>query len=238
MAKLLVVDDEQATLAWMVPALESRGHEVRAASGASAALAAIEGWAPDLIIADILMPEMDGLTFARVARRYRGVPIMFISIAKKQAEAVIAGAIGYVQKPATAAEIRAAVDRVLGRRAEKNTILIADDDIEIRELYQTILAPRFVVVGVENGQDALEVMRQRRVDLAIIDFHMPVMNGLELIRRMRASAELQAVPVIVQTSDRVALTAPVWRDLQVSQLIDKGDFLDWIMRQIADHIAA
>ncbi len=236
MARLLVVDDETDTLAWMVPALGAHGHEVRATSGASAALETLEGWTPDLIIADILMPEMDGLTFARVTRRHRGVPVMFISIAKKQAEAVIAGAIGYVQKPATAAEIRAAVDRVLGRRAEKNTILVVDDDDEIRDLYQTVFEPRFTVVTAENGAAALEVLQARHVDLAIVDVHMPVMNGVELIRRIRATPELVQLPVIVQTSDRGALQAPVWRDLHVAQLLDKSDFIDWIMRQIAEHV--
>src|SRR5262249_25827543 len=114
MARLLVIDDDANTLEWMIPALASRGHQVRGLSRATMAMSTIDEWAPDLIIADILMPEMDGLTFARATRRHRGVPVMFVSVAKKQAEAVIAGALGYVQKPATAAEVRAAVDRVLG----------------------------------------------------------------------------------------------------------------------------
>jgi len=126
---------------------------------------------------------------------------------------------------------------VLGRRAEKNTILVVDDDMGVRDVYQTILEPGFVVVGAANGVAALHVMAERRVDLAIVDVHMPVMNGVELIRRMRDTPALQALPVIVQTSDKSALAAPVWHDLHVSQLIDKSEFLDWIMRQIDDHVA-
>jgi CheY-like chemotaxis protein len=221
----------------MAPALESRGHVVRAVPSAAAALDALAAFRPDLIIADILMGEMDGLTFARIARRHHDVPIMFISVAAKQAEAVIAGAVGYVQKPATAAEVRAAVERVLGRRAERNTILVVDDDVEICELYQAFLEPRFVVVGAENGAAALEVLSARRVDLAIVDVHMPVMNGVELIRRIRSNHAWSQLPVIVQTSDRGALAQPVWRDLHVAQLIEKGDFLEWISRQIDDHMA-
>lgn len=236
MAKLLLVDDDQGTLGWMAPALEARGHVVRGVASPTEALGAMDEWTPDLIISDIMMPEMDGLTFARIARRHRGVPLMFVSIARKQAEAVIAGAVGYVQKPATAAEIRAAVDRVLGRRAERNVILVVDDDADLRELYRTFLEPRFVMVDAEHGAAALDIMAARRVDLAIVDVHMPVMNGVELIRKMRATPELAEVPVIVQTSDRSALTAPVWRDLRVSQLIDKGDFLEWVAGQIDAHM--
>jgi CheY-like chemotaxis protein len=236
MAKLLVVDDDVGSLAWMVPALESRGHVVRGFESASAALAALEAWRPDLIIADILMPEMDGLTFARLVRRHRGVPLMFLSIAKKEAEAVIAEAVGYVRKPTTADEIRAAVDRVLGRRSERNTIFVVDDDPAIRELYPAFLEPRFTVATAEHGVAALEVLSAQRVDLAIIDIHMPVMNGVELIRKIRATPALADLPVIVQTSDLTALGAPIWRDLHVSVRLDKADFLTWISRQIDEHV--
>jgi CheY-like chemotaxis protein len=236
MAKLLIVDDDVDTLAWMAPALEARGHEVKVVSSAQLALAVVRTWVPDLIVADILMPEMDGLTFARLARRHHGTPLMFVSVAKKQAEAVIAGALGYVQKPATAAEIRAAVDRVLGRSAERNTVLIVDDDPDVCDLYHIFLEPRFTVVEAEHGLAALRVLRERQVDLAVIDIHMPVMNGVELIRRIRTTPELQSLPVIVQTSDMSALAAPVWRDLDVSQVMGKSDFIDWVSRQIDEHL--
>jgi hypothetical protein len=44
------------------------------------------------------------------------------------------------------------------------------------------------------------------------------------------------LPVIVQTSDRVALRAPVWRELGVSQLVEKSDFIHWLDTQIASRI--
>jgi CheY-like chemotaxis protein len=236
MARLLLLDDDEGTVRWMAAALEARGHEVRGFTRVIEALDALDGWTPELVVSDILMPEMDGLTFARLVRKHRGVPVMFVSVAKKQAEAVLAGARGYLQKPATAAEVRAAVDRVLGREAARNTVLIVDDDESTRELCHIVLEPRFVVIDAENGALALEVMAKHRVDLAIVDVHMPVMNGVELIRRMRATPELDRVPVIVQTSDQTALQAPVWRDLQISQLLDKGDFLEWLSRQIDLHV--
>src|SRR5688572_19832842 len=110
MAALLLVDDDPTTIAWMAPALEGRGHEVQAFTSAQEALGALERWTPDLIISDILMPALDELAFARLARRLQGVPALFVSIARREADAVLAGALGYLQKPATAGELRAAVD--------------------------------------------------------------------------------------------------------------------------------
>jgi CheY-like chemotaxis protein len=238
MARLLLLDDDEGTLVWMAAALRGSGHDVRTFTGAHEALDAIDKWKPQLIISDILMPEIDGLSFARMVREHGDAPVMLISIAQKRADAVLSGAIGYIQKPATAAEVREAVERVLGKSAQKSTILIAEDDDDIREIFASQLEPRFVVVGAADGRRALEILRTRPVDLVITDVQMPVMNGVELIRAMRADKAFERIPVIVQTSDRCALRAPVWRDLQVAQLVYKPDFFDWLERRIESHAAA
>jgi CheY-like chemotaxis protein len=67
---------------------------------------------------------------------------------------------------------------------------------------------------------------------------MPVMNGVQLIRAMRADPELCTLPVIVQTSDQTAVRAPVWADLHVSQVLPKQQFVGWLLAQIDEHIAA
>jgi CheY-like chemotaxis protein len=221
----------------MSAALSSVGHEVRDAGSVREAIETLKTWAPDLIVADIIMPEIDGLAFARMIHRHPNVPLMFISIAKKEGEAILAGAVGYVQKPVTAAEVRAAVERVLGRGSERNIILIVDDDPDIRWIYRTYLEPRFVLLEAAHGAAALDVLRSQPVSLAIVDVHMPIMNGVELIRAIRADPALRDLPVIVQTNDTTALRARVWVDLQVSQAVEKGHFLDWLRRHIDDHVA-
>jgi CheY-like chemotaxis protein len=232
MAKLLLLDDDEQATTWMAAALDSRGHEVSAYSSARAALDSLERSAPDLIVADILMPEIDGVAFARLVHLHRNVPIMFVSIAKRQAEAVLAGAVGYVSKPASARDIRDAVERILGEGARKNVILVVDDDADVLALYRDFLESRFEVRGALNGLEGLREMQTHRVDLAIVDVHMPVMNGVDLVRAMRADSTLQALPVIVQTTDPTALRAPVWKALQVAKVLDKMRFVDWCEEQM------
>jgi CheY-like chemotaxis protein len=236
MAKLLLLDDDPATLAWMRAALETLGHEVRIAEVPLAAVELARSFTPDLIIADIMMPEIDGLAFARMIRRLRGAPVMFVSIAKREAEAVLAGAVGYVQKPATPQEIRAAVERVLGRRHAPSTVLIVDDDDETRELFSDVLGSEFSTLEAADGAAALELLRRRPVDLVVTDVHMPAMNGAELLHAIRADPALERLPVIVQTGDPNALGAPVWRDLNAALVVGKKDFVTWLGRQIDDHL--
>ncbi len=232
MAKLLMLDDDENALTWMRAALESRGHELAVFTRARDALAALETFEPDIVVADVMMPELDGLSFARLVQRNRKIPLIFVSIAKKQAEAVLAGAVGFVTKPASAAEIRAAVDRILGEGARQSVVLVVDDDPSILDLYKAFLEPRFLVRTAQNGRDGLAVLERERVDLAIVDVLMPVMNGVELVRAIRENPELEKLPVIVQTSDRNAQRAQVWAPLRVSQVMDKAAFLDWFESQM------
>jgi len=227
MAKLMLLDDDTPTLTWMSAALRARGHRVASFTSPRAALAAVPDLAPDLIIADILIPEMDGLVFARLVRRHQ-VPVMFVSIAKKEAEAVLVGATGYVRKPSSAPEIRGAVDRILGDPKRRARILVADDDLLVRQLYEAYLDSRFDVTAVENGAEALEALERHPVDLAIIDVHMPVMNGAELIKAMRADERWARTPVIVETTDATALDAPLWSSLRVARVMDKTTFASWL----------
>lgn len=232
MAKLLLLDDDKLALAWMCAALEDRGHEVTAVTTPRAALEALKVSTPDLIVADMLMPEIDGIAFAKLARDKRDIPLMFVSIAKRQTEAVLVGAVGYVQKPATAGEIRDAIDRVLGERPHRATVLIVDDDPDVCALYRAYLDGRFDVLTALNGKEALALLKERHVDLAIVDVHMPVMDGAELIRSVRRDPSLQALPVIVQTGDRSTIHAPIWRSLGVSKVLDKVRFVDWFEAQL------
>lgn len=231
MARILLLDDDRDTLAWMVAALETRGHDVVGFSSGREALEIVPSFRPELIVADILMPEMDGLAFARLVRAF-DVPVMFVSLAKREAEAILAGAAGFLRKPATAEEVRAAVDDVLGHKDARRTILLVDDDLDVRELYRFFLEDRFDVLTAENGAVALDVLRTSHVDLAIVDVHMPVMNGADLVRAIRADPELEALPIVVQTNDPVALDAPLWATLRVSKVMDKSEFAGWFERQI------
>lgn len=56
------------------------------------------------------------------------------------------------------------------------------------------------VVSAHDGQEALEKLRERPVDLAIVDFFLPIMDGAELIRRVRKLPEVAATPILVISS--------------------------------------
>lgn len=81
---------------------------------------------------------------------------------------------------------------------KKHLILIADDDAPILRLVRTKLqSDGYGVVAATNGQEAVELFEEHQPDVVILDVMMPVMDGLEAMRRIRESSN---VPIILLTA--------------------------------------
>lgn len=80
----------------------------------------------------------------------------------------------------------------------KNKILIVEDDNSIRVLYQTKLVNSgFEVQTAENGELGLEVAKKFVPDMILLDVMMPVMNGFEMLKRLRKVKGFEETPVII-----------------------------------------
>ena len=80
------------------------------------------------------------------------------------------------------------------------TILVVDDDAEIRDLAELVLrGGGYQVVKAASGWEALDVMRQRRPDLVLLDVNMPELDGWELLRLLKADETWRELPVVMFT---------------------------------------
>lgn len=81
------------------------------------------------------------------------------------------------------------------------TILVADDEEDVRELVAYRLTRSgYGVVEAIDGQQALELARDRKPDLAVLDVMMPRLDGYELTRKLRAEESLRSLPIILLTA--------------------------------------
>ncbi|MEM1416719.1 MAG: response regulator [Myxococcota bacterium] len=84
-------------------------------------------------------------------------------------------------------------------------VLVVDDSPVMRRMVKRNLDLTGFELGkvreAKNGRDALDKLSEGVVDLALVDVNMPVMNGIELIKAMKNDARLQAVPVVVVSSE-------------------------------------
>lgn len=119
-ARVLIVDDEANILGAMQPLLASRGYDVSTAMSGRAALEAVQREAPDVIILDLGLPDMNGVEVCRLIREERGTPIIVLSARgaeEDKVRALDAGADDYVTKPFGAQELLARV-RVALRKVD------------------------------------------------------------------------------------------------------------------------
>ena len=118
MAEILVVDDDPHLREVVCYALGRAGYAVREAADGRAALEAVAAREPDLVVLDVLMPEMDGLAVLRELRRTSRVPVVILSSRGEEVDRVVGlelGADDYVPKPFSPRELVSRVRAVLRR---------------------------------------------------------------------------------------------------------------------------
>lgn len=117
---ILVVDDEARIREVLLYALEKEGFGVTAVADGPAAVAAVEAGGVDLVVLDVMLPEMDGLEVCRRIRARHRVPILFLSARGEEVDRIVGLELGgddYLTKPFSPRELTARV-RAVFRRVE------------------------------------------------------------------------------------------------------------------------
>lgn len=168
MSRILVVDDEHA-ICWGLTQLgEGLGHEVQTASSAEQGLTLAAAQPPNVLVLDVRLPGIDGLTAIDQFRRHVGAaPIIVITAfgdLETAVKAVKNGAFEYVVKPFDLAEIRGAIERALRSAVPvatdagadaTNTPAIADEMLGRTPVMQEV----FKQIALAAGSDAAVLLR-------------------------------------------------------------------------------
>ncbi len=118
---ILVVDDEPTLRETLVDALEADGFRVVAAADGREALLRFRAERPDLILLDLMLPELSGIEVCRIIRAESGVPIIMLTAKDSELDKVVGlelGADDYITKPFSLRELSARI-RALFRRSER-----------------------------------------------------------------------------------------------------------------------
>ncbi len=154
MPKLLIVEDDATVRETLALNLRAEGYEVVEATDGEAGLEAGRGGGFDLVVLDVMLPKLDGLTVCRLLRRDSRVPIVLLTARGTEADKIIGletGADDYIVKPFSLGEFLARVRAALrrGSAATPATLLESGDlrlDLEGRRAFlrggQLALAPR------------------------------------------------------------------------------------------------
>ncbi|MCB0017974.1 MAG: response regulator transcription factor [Anaerolineales bacterium] len=145
--KILVIDDEDTTVQLIALLLERRGYEVVKAYSAEDGLRKAYRHQPDLVLLDVMMPDMDGWEVCRRLRQESGVPILMLTALGDEVDRILGlelGADDYLTKPFSTRELIARIKALLRR--------VALDKADVAETTQT-------VGGIEINFDRREVRK-------------------------------------------------------------------------------
>lgn len=92
------------------------------------------------------------------------------------------------------------LQQIISEHVEKPTILIIDDNNDIRQYERTLLQDYYFVLEASDGREGLEIARKEVPDLVICDVMMPVMDGLEFTKQLKTNTATSHIPVIMLTA--------------------------------------
>ena len=176
--KILVVDDEQLLVKGMKFNLENEGYTVETAYDGATAIDMAKSGGFDLIILDLMMPQVDGLTACMRIREFSNVPIIMLTARSEDADKIIgleSGADDYITKPFNILELKARIRALLRRANVKTAVLL----YLVTSVLGLLLTPRKLIAAayvllfggegiyiIETGIAALGRMTQNFLTLA------------------------------------------------------------------------
>ncbi len=201
--RALVADDMKVNLMLVVNILKKRGCNVDSASNGKEALTMYKKFKYDVVFMDCHMPEMDGYEATKAIRVYEEkeskihTPIIAITadaMKGNEERCLQSGMDDYLNKPVKAVQIEDMIDKwVLDSDSKESEdsvikkILIADDNDVNRTVLKAIIAKKhnYNIDYARNGEEAVTMTKKEKYDMIFMDYHMPIMSGIEAAKKIR-----------------------------------------------------
>jgi signal transduction histidine kinase/DNA-binding LacI/PurR family transcriptional regulator/CheY-like chemotaxis protein len=244
--KVLLLTERPGDGGYVQAYLEARGFEVEPVAAADTPdwLEAIVASPPGALVLDYEPATERGWELIETLKRDPNtceLPILFYAL-RNEGDTGVLLTLDYLTKPVGEDRLAAALDRQgLTGRGRKPAVLIVDDDSGVLEMHARMVQKRLPearILRASDGAKALEILRQTRPDLVLLDLMMPVMDGFTVLERMRDERVATGVPVIVLTAQ--ILTGRDMQRLQqgVTAVLGKGVFTaDEVLRQVEQALA-
>lgn len=230
MATILIVDDERMVCDLLRAVLSRYGHEVLMAFDGREGLKLFKKHHPSITLLDMDMPEMNGIEVLKKIRALDPkVPVIMLTGRGEVAQEYQARELGvtdFLRKGLSLDIVVRAMERVLQQPAQQSgpsvrsdqaagappgaqkaeSILVVDDEPQITDLLRKYFSGRGYQVRVaSDGQKALALVDQKSPDLIVLDVHMPGMNGIEIIKKLRARNYGGGVVLLTSSQDEALL---------------------------------
>ena len=203
---VLVIDDDPNVIYLLRENLAEAGYRVIGAASADEGRQKARDFRPFAITLDILMPQQDGWQMLHELKNdaiTRDIPIIVLSVVDNRELAYRLGAFDCLLKPldrdvmiATLSRIEAAIAR---DRTMKKILIVEDVEFN-RDLLVQLLEEEYQVLTASDGAAGIELAERERPDLILMDLSLPVIDGWEATKRIKANQLVQTIPIIALTA--------------------------------------
>lgn len=211
--KVLIIEDEERIAHWVESYFQRAGYETVVADNGRSGLQKAREFAPDLIILDLMLPELDGMSVCRTLRSESDVPIIMLT-AKGEEDDRVAGLEGgaddYVVKPFKSRELVARANALLRRVEGRSQHILRGNGIEldvsahncvVNERSVTLSRTQFAILETLMRHPNQVFSRERLMDAAFGDSFAGMDRNIDThIRRLRKQIEPEPQqPRFIQT---------------------------------------
>ncbi|MEO5363536.1 MAG: response regulator [Magnetococcus sp. DMHC-8] len=222
-AVLLVVEDDPAFAGITYTQAKGRGFRCLLARDGETALSLAQRFHPMGIILDVGLPGMDGwgvMNRLKQDPQTQAIPVHFVSAVDARLRAMGMGAVGFLTKPVTRAQLAQVFDRVVqADQGGRQALLMDSDPVSRQEVAGLLRQDGVRVEEVERGEDCLARLRERPYQCLILDLGMAVGEGVDLLQRLVSEFGLDLLPVVVYSP----------RHLTAEELLRFREFTDSII---------
>jgi CheY-like chemotaxis protein/anti-sigma regulatory factor (Ser/Thr protein kinase) len=195
---LLIEDDAQAA-ALMCTQLNGAGYRVDVAGDGETGLTAARAHAPDAIVLDVALPDIDGWEVIRrikADKHLASIPVFFASIIDDPQAGLALGANDYFVKPVDPARLLRALAAAIATRPSPRVLVVDHDDAVRQAIEDGLRAGGADVVACANGREGLAMSRQGEFDLIVCDMQSPEVDGFSLLAAIEREPATRHTPVL------------------------------------------
>ncbi|HSP15856.1 MAG TPA: HAMP domain-containing protein [Thermoanaerobaculia bacterium] len=202
---VMIVEDDVNFASILLDMARDKGFKGIVAARGDVAINLAKRYRPDAITLDIALPDMEGWTVLdrlKHERATRHIPVHIISADEEASRGLRLGAFATVQKPATKDALDEAFAKIRGfvERPNKRLLIVEDDEAQRQAIGELIGGEGDVEISTAaNGEEALNVLRQRHFDCMVLDLGLPDMSGFEFINRLKTELNINDIPIVVYT---------------------------------------
>jgi DNA-binding response OmpR family regulator len=195
---ILVVDDDDSIRSLLQQEFTEAGYNVEEASNGKLALEKIRDNRPDLIILDIMMPEMNGFDVAAILKndpQTMDIPIIVLSIVQDKARGYRIGVDRYLTKPIDTAALFTEVGTLLEQGKSSKKVMVVDEDSAAVKTLTDVLQAKGYMVVESDGKELVEKAISSQPDIIILN---SVLSGKqEIVQSLRFEKGLENVLFLI-----------------------------------------